>query len=128
MKHTEVRRVNPMLSRISPSGMTIWTPFIVLNFFPRHARLFFVCNAISKQVCFPCRLFFLLKTLSNKDVKYEVQKHQPSQQKEIVSQTMIFTIDIIFIWVPFIALIGCSSECVHNNNKSCPKQNFPDLS
>ena len=119
MKHTKVRRVNLMLSRISPSGMTIWTPSIILNFFPRFVRLF--CNFISKQIGLPCRLFFLLKPHSNKNVKYEVQKHQPSQQKEIVSQIMIFTIDMIFIWVPFMSFMGCSCDCVHNTNKSCPK-------
>ena len=122
-----VRRVNPMLSRISPGGMTIWTPFIVPNFFPPHARLFFVCNIISKQIGLPCRLYFLLKTHSNKNVKHEVQKHQPSQQKEIVSQMRNFTIDIIFIWVPFMTFIGCSRDCVHNTNKSCPDKTSQTL-
>ena len=120
MKHTEVRRVNAMLSRISPGGMTIWTPFIVLNFFPPYARLFFVCNVISKQIGLPCRLFFLVKTHSNKNVHYEIQKYQPSQHKEIVSQMRNFTIDVIFIWVPFMTFIGCSCNCVHNNNKGYP--------
>ena len=120
MKHTEGRRVNAMLSRLSPGGMTIWTPFIILNSFAPFARLFFACNIISKQFGLPCRLFFLLKPHSNKNVHYEVQKHQPSQQKEIVSQMRNFTIDMIFIWVPFTTFIGCSCDCVHNNNKTCP--------
>ena len=63
---------------------------------------------------------FSLKPHSNKNVNDEVQKHQPSQQKEIVSKIMIFTIDMIFIWIPLMTLIGCSCDCVHNSNKTCP--------
>ena len=51
--------MNPMLSRILTKGMTIWTPSVVVNFFPRlDCSLFAILSA--SKLAFLADSFFSL--------------------------------------------------------------------